>query len=263
MTVISGGLIDAIRDYECHRTWTVAPPPQETANGYCMSDLDPTMTVTKLLAATRAFLQQEQTNPLIQGYWVLDDVPPWDTASLKHILQEIHRQIHAASPHRLAICGFGVGLRSGGGSDWLHADAADFSSQGCDMVALYVYAGAVPVGSSVNIDSFDWSMSTLLPAVFESLKANGWNINHTPLIGIGQAWGGWFQADMTSTIMTPTDYDMEQQGAAFCQTGATGIAWYAWDLSVFLSPTTPANNSELASGVKRAITACRRQWVNP
>jgi hypothetical protein len=90
-------------------------------------------------------------------------------------------------------------------------------------------------------------MEGLLPAIFESLKQRGWDINKEPLIGIGQAFGG----PLNRYYVIPDAKDIATQSKSFCEHGATGFG-----------PTaqTPMNSPEIATGIQRGIVACKGIW---
>jgi hypothetical protein len=116
---------------------------------------------------------------------------------------------------------------------------------------------AILPASSVT---YNWSMSGVLPAMFHSLQRRGWNITKEPLIGIGQAFGGQ-KAHSDSYWITPTAKDIETQSKSFCEHGATGITFYAWNDSGF-GPTThtPMNSPEIEKGIRNGIAACKLYW---
>src|SRR5579864_7788373 len=94
MREVDAGVASDLFYYECHRTHTVAPPPPGTVNYYCTTDVDPSMNSEgALLAAIGAKLQADATNPLISGFWVLDDWNLWDAGSAKNVLPAIHALI--------------------------------------------------------------------------------------------------------------------------------------------------------------------------
>ena len=100
-------------------------------------------------------------------------------------------------------------------------------------------------------------MSGILPAMFMSLQQRGWNIIKEPLIGIGQAFGGSI-ANTDRHWVTPNAKDIKTQSRSFCEHGATGLTFYAWDDSGFGSTTlTPVNSSEIETGIRNGIAACK------
>ena len=110
---------------------------------------------------------------VVQGFWVLDDQPGWETPGFAQpILQHIQAQIASAyASFKLvappAICGFGGSIGNPTANpptqDAFHAQLLqDYSPSGCDMVAFYNYSA----GYSTKIDAggFDWSMTLYLRA---------------------------------------------------------------------------------------------------
>ena len=141
-----------------------------------------------------------------------------------------------------------------------HQHPANFSPQGCDMVGFYLYTPEFPdttPAPSPNV--YDWSMSAVLPAMFASLQQRSWSIAKEPLIGIAQAFGG--PRDQTDQSVTPSPKDIETQSRSFCEHGATGLTFYAWNGSGFGPATqTPMNNSEIETGIRSGIAACKQYW---
>lgn len=96
--------------------------------------------VQALLTDISKRLQQEKNNPLIVGYWALDDWPINDLGSAKDILVQEHALIHQYTPGRPSICRFGGSIYPvpSYNYDWLDGTAANFCPQGCDMVGFYI-----------------------------------------------------------------------------------------------------------------------------
>ena len=254
MHVIDGYISSYLSYYECHRTKTVKPPPPGKG-AFCAVDEDPQLTSEQaFLQVVAAHLKQVKDNHLISGYWVLDDWPSWDPGSAWQLLMKIYDLVQQYTPSRPTICGFGASLSSdtSGWGDWV---AANFSPQGCDTVGLYIYASTPP-------DTYDWTMAALLPAIFASLQQRGWAIAREPLVGIGQAFGGPLLKGEGS-IVVPSARDIEIQSKSFCEHGATGLSFYAWNDSGFGPETqTPTNNAGIAAGIQNSILACRQYWNN-
>ena len=260
MKVVDGYIASYLHYYECHRTATVKPPPPDQGQ-YCQTDSHPELTDEQaLLANIAAHLQQVKNNHLVVGYWVLDDWAPWDAGSARDLLTKVHDLIEQYTPGYPAICGFGGSIspdHAAGWDDWV---ADNFSPQGCDMVGLYIYAA-----SRLNIpsDIYDWSMSSTLEAAFKSLQKRGWDIAKQPLIGIGQAFGG-FRQGKNSYWITPNVKNMETQSRSFCEHGASGIAFYGWDDSEFgATIQTPMNSAEIEKGIQAGVAACYQHWLSP
>jgi len=261
MKVIDGYISSYLHYYECHRTKELRPSLLGPGN-YCEDDPYPYLTNANVLLATiAAHLKQVKDNQLIIGYWVLDDWVQWDAGSARQVLIKIHNLILQYTPSRPAICGFGgnIGLDHGyGWEDWI---ADNFSPQGCDKVGFYIYIPSQPNSTPTSSpDAYDWSMSGVLPAMFASLQQRGWNIKKEPLIGIGQAFGGPI-AHTDGYWVTPSAKDIETQSRSFCEHGATGLTFYAWDDSEF-GPSTqsPMNSSEIETGIRNGIGACKQYW---
>jgi len=261
MKVVDGYIWNLLYYYECHRTKELMPSLFGRGQ-YCSKDLYPYLTdENALLTTITAHLKQVKDNQLIIGYWVLDDWVQWDAGSSRQILVKIHHLIQQYTPGRPAICGFGgtIGINKDyGWHDWI---AANFSPQGCDKVGFYIYTPSLldttPLASP---DAYNWSMSGVLPAMFASLQQRGWDIKREPLIGIGQAFGG-PMAHTDHYWVTPTAKDMEAQSRSFCEHGATGLTFYAWDDSGFGSTTqTPMSSPQITMGIRKGIVACKQYW---
>ncbi len=183
MHEVDAGLASQLFYYECHRTHTVALPPNGTPNVYCPIDEVPSVdSEAALLAAIDVKLQADAHNPLIIGYWVLDDWALWDSGSAKIVLQHIRTHIRHYTPFYPAICGIGVAVTQSTENLWEPHIALNYSNAGCDMIGVYSYVNsyATPTASA----QFDFSMKPGLAAAFTSLQQQGWNIQNTPLIGI-------------------------------------------------------------------------------
>jgi hypothetical protein len=261
MKVVDGYVWALVYYYECHRT-KILRPSLLGPGQYCEDDPYPNLVdENALLAAVADHLKQVKTNQLIIGYWVLDDWVQWDAGNARQLLVKIHNLIQQYTSDRPAICGFGgaIGLNKRyGWDDWV---ADNFSPQGCDRVGFYIYAPTLPNTTPTSSpDAYDWSMSTVLPAMFASLQHRGWNIKKEPLIGIGQAFGGPI-ANTNEHWITPTAKDIETQSRSFCEHGATGLVFYAWNNSGYGPATqTPMNNSEIETGIRNGIAACKQYW---
>jgi hypothetical protein len=142
MTAIDARLSGELFYWECHRTHTVAPPPKGQPNDYCAKDEKPGVDSPAVVLKTiGGWLRQDASNPLVSGYWVLDDWPYWDGGSARGLLREIRREIRAVTPGYPAICGFGgTVLKPGQAGGFDASTAENYSDGGCDMVGWYNYA---------------------------------------------------------------------------------------------------------------------------
>ena len=141
---------------------------------------------------------------------------------------------------------------------WDPGTAANYSNGGCDIVGWYNYSPFGRRHPSKGKD-LDWTMKALLPAMARSLERRGWKISHTPLYGIGQAWGGSYEKKYYQPGLTSGE--MLDQARAFCDFGAAYVGWYAWDDSGYESRTETPNNSRIvAAGIAKGIRTCRDVW---
>ena len=261
MKVTDGYISSYLYYYECHRTKELRPDLLGPGQ-YCKGDPHPELTDANMFLETIAtHLKQVKDNQLIMGYWILDDWVQWDAGNARQLLIKIHQLIQQYTPGRPTICGFGGSIgpyQKDGWNDWI---ADNFSSQGCDMVGFYIYASSLPdTTPTSSSETYDWPMSEVLTPMFVSLQKRGWDIKKEPLIGIGQAFGGPI-AGTDRYWVTPTAKDIETQSRSFCQHGATGLAFYAWYDNEF-GPTTqtPVNNSQIETGIRNGIAACKQYW---
>lgn len=184
-----------------------------------------------LLTNLTNHLKSVQNNTQIVAYWMLDDWSNDGTA--KTALQQMTALIHQYTPGKPTICGFS------GNSDNYNGKTKNFSPTGCDMVGLYIY----PQSAS------EYTMPSILPALEAGLKAQGWDINANPLVGVPLSYGG------ANGYTVPTAEQVETQAKAFCQAGATSLIWYD-----FGTGTNGSNNSGIQQGIKAGIADCKAIW---
>ena len=259
ISVIDGSVSGWLYYWECHRTHTVAPPPVSySSNPYCATDYYPNVTERVVLNEVGKVLKRNAGRSYVVGYWVLDDWPFWDPGSGRELLEKIHALIARQPAPLPAICGFGAAVLPLGQVGWDPGTAKNYSNAGCDIVGWYNYS---PFGRRhpSKGEKLDWTMKALLPAMQESLERRGWNIAHTPLYGIGQAWGGSYSKQYYQPGLTRAE--MLEQARAFCEFGAQYVGWYAWDDSGYDSRTeTPNNSATITDGIAAGIRACGEIW---
>lgn len=260
ISVIDGGVSSIVFYWECHRTHTVAPPPSSySRNYYCATDENPKISSdAAALARVSRLLDRDAKRPYVVGYWVLDDWASWDAGSGRELLRNIHALIVRKTPGRPAICGFGAGFGKGTIYYWDPLTAANYSNAGCDVVGWYNYT---PFGKHKPSSGthYNWSMRGLLPAMARTLGKYGWQMSRTPLMGIGQAWGGSYNGNHYQPGITANE--IKTQAAAFCAFGASSISWYAWDDSGDNGQTlTPNNSAAVAQGIRDGLASCRAAW---
>lgn len=253
ITVIDARLSDVLEAWECHRTHTVAPPPPGEENWFCKKDYDPGVdSPAVVLAAVREWVREDASNPLVSGYWVLDDWAPWDGGSARSLLAEVHEVIEEITPGLPAICGFGGSIEPIGQRGGFEASiAANYSNAGCDMVGLYNYANG---GSQMSTgEGLEWTMNDLLAEEREDLAGEGWVQANTPMLGINQGWSG----HTTAREFEPglSSEQMVAEAHAFCADGASSIAWYGWG-GVSKRAQTATNSPAIQAGIRQSIAAC-------
>ena len=254
MTVIDARISTELFFWECHRTHTVAPPPEGERNTYCSRDDEPSVDSSAVLATVGEYVRQDAANPLVGGYWVLDDWAPWDGGSGRELLVEVRGEIEAATPAYPTICGFGGSIeKSGEAGGFAAGIAGNYSAAACSIVGLYNYTGSTAARS--NGAGYEWDMRLLLAEEQEALAQAGWSEALSPLLGIGQAWSGKsgkreYQPGLSAAQML-------EQANAFCEAGASSLGWYAWSDSHFVAGTkTPVNSQAIREGIAQGIAAC-------
>jgi hypothetical protein len=263
MKVIDGFIASSLYYYECHKSKTIPNPSADVAN-YCQHDYRPSYKDDDaLLASIRDHLRAVASNPLVIGYWVLDDQALWDAPGYaKNILTKAHALIQEYTPGRPTICGYGANIGINKTYSWYAPLALNFTPQGCDMVGLYIYSDSQPLSvPDVNPDAFDWTMSGLLPQIFASLHAQGWDIKKEPLMGIVQTWAGVRKDAPIDYEITPSAQNIQTQTLNFCQNGAIALTYYAWDDSTVSS--FPWNTPSMKQGIQQGIAACKKIWNSP
>lgn len=265
MKVIDGFIASSLYYYECHKSKILPDPTDPQKNYwkqmYCNTDTPPFYeSDADFLAAVRAHLQAVKNNQLIIGYWNLDDQALWDKSGYAiNILNKAHTLIQQYTPNKPVVCGFGALLGVNNTYSWYSPLVLNFTPSGCDMVGLYIYSASQPDSNPVATPNvFDWSMAGLLPKIFSSLRARGWDITKQPLVGIPQAWGG-PRTDVTTVYeVVPSVQNMQTQALSFCQAGVSALIWYAWNDST--ASYFPSNTSTMKQGVQQGIAACKSYW---
>jgi len=173
----------------------------------------------------------------LAGYWMIDD---WytDFGTAKEPLKYMTGLIRNNTPDIPAICGFTGNTSYGGSVSGYTKFASNFSSDGCDMVGVYLY----PFGTNKV-------PMTNLPNILQALKNNGWNMSTTPLVGIPQSYGGKFGYSV------PTAAQVREETRYFCQLGAKHILFYD-----FNTGTNGSNNSEIQKGILQGLSDCKTLW---
>ena len=121
------------------------------------------------------------------------------------------------------------------------------------MVGLYLYGEG-----RADANHYDWTMPKVLEAAFASLKSRGWDQAKTPLVGIPQAFGGDLVGE--GTWVVPSANSVETQTKTYCERGATGIIYYAWNEAVTSSTVLPTNSTEITTGIRKGNAQCKMIW---
>lgn len=221
-----------------------------------------------ILSEVQKHLEATQNDPLIIGYWILDDYNY--AGSVAGVLEKIHALVAeangAAVIRRPTICGLGAALDyknkpSDSAFHYSHGyfrnAVNNFSPHACDMVALYNYGeNKIP-----DPDAIDWSMSALLPYQTVVLKKHGWDPARRPLIGITQTFSYPWKPGKTDFV-EPRYQDIVTQTEAYCKAGASAIFFYAWDDSVSDPNKHQVYNTPyMLRGIQDGISICsQRYW---
>jgi hypothetical protein len=251
---VDGEISSYLYAYECHRLYQQHLDIQK----FCSQDY-PGMDHQQLIDLVKGEIARAKKTTLRAGYWILDDWPASDEGSAKSLLPEIAGIIHTQDPGMPAICGFGAELGAGQHDLLAPGVVKNYSPGGCDVVGIYIYSESV-TDPTTPPSTFDWSMSTLLPAMLNGLSQQGWDPNKIPFMGIVQAWAGTRMDAKGYYEIAPRAQDIVQQSISFCKNGAQGINYYGWNSSMVRNIQTPANNAQIKQGVLKGIQACKNYW---
>jgi hypothetical protein len=227
-----------------------------------------TLTATQennLVAQVTNYLNANKNDPLIAGYYILDDWP----GNVKNALQRITAAVRTITPTKPTVCAF-VGILDfwqssdhSGAPFTAHAAfdraIANYSPAGCDIADFYVYGvpGVIPFTNPhcVPPSDVDWDGSGFYPYMKAALTARGW----VPSMG-------WMISPQTFTSGNSCDNDypeptmasIELQTTSACQAGATSTLAYIydqWGQGKYL-----ANQISWRTGYANGLAACRNIW---
>ncbi len=226
----------------------------------------------KIIQDFKGHLAKTADDPHLIAYWILDDNPGGD---LKDILVRMRNAVmesnaNGAKVPRPTICGFGSILDPAPGTslsdsvkqnyvDWdnyITRAVKNFSPLACDFVALYNYSYSIESGNDPS--KYDWTMSTLLPRIYGYLKAQGWDPNLHPVIGMPSAFG-WEMPSIGVTYVTPLKTDLQTQVRSYCESGAVSLFPYTWNDTVPNSQEL-GNNKDLLEGFMNGFADCKSHW---
>jgi hypothetical protein len=193
---------------------------------------------TAVMDEVNRYLDENRSDPLIAGYYVIDDFP----GNVSHLLELITTAVHDATPTKPTVCAFASTLDFWRTDDHRGVPATahtaldeaivNYTPRGCDLVDFYSYGVPVNATGSVSCATgsqipdptkVDWSGQHLWPYVKKLLLARGWN----PARGF---------------IVTPQTFDTSEcdyarptaanittQTAAACAAGAIATLSYIYD----------------------------------
>jgi hypothetical protein len=212
----------------------------------------------ELLARVSAHLSDVAHDPLIAGFYVLDDYP----GNIGPILGRVHDLVAAANASavipRPTVCGFWASLdawnvagqRVQMGAGAFNRALVNYSPSACDAVSVYSYGYAYGAANR----GFDWSMGNLLGYVKGALASKGWTPDQ-PFIGTPAAFG-----IAAKGFTAPTPDQLRAETAAFCAAGATAIMPYTWRLPAGNGTQDLADDASLRAGVGAGLADCRHIW---
>lgn len=192
----------------------------------------------------------------VAGYWVLDDY----AGDVRPAIELVHRLVQDENlldrQARPTVCGFGGDLDDSERPPAKTRAAFDlalrnFTSTGCDAVALYPYRRPA-AGRNAQVD---WSMHDLLPYMQRRLREKGWDPATQPLVGIPQTFA-------FGRAPAPTPADIATQTGAYCAAGASSIVFYAWNDSYSGPKAQLFNAPDLRQGVADSLGVCQSQWAS-
>jgi hypothetical protein len=107
----------------------------------------------------------------------------------------------------------------------------------------------------------DWSMQWLLPYAASALRAQGWNPQTQPLLGMPQAFY-YAQSKGKNAYVGVSRRSVALQTASYCAAGASGILFYSWyDSSGGKTGThEPWNTPDIENGLLDGMEACKLIW---
>jgi hypothetical protein len=223
-----------------------------------------------LLAQVNTYLNANKSDPLIAGYYVLDDFP----GNVSHALQRITAAVHTITPNKPTVCAFGASTDFWPTSDHTNApytahagidqSIGNYTPTGCDLTDFYIYGvGDVPSLTSapcIPTANNDWTMAGVIPYLKSLLTARGWN-PATGFVISPQTFDIPSEVDGTTgctDYVNPTAASIETQTAAACTGGAVATLAYIWDQ--FGSGGYLANRADWQTGYQAGNNTCKTIW---
>jgi hypothetical protein len=184
------------------------------------------------------YLSENGNDPLIAGYYIIDDFP----GNVSHLLELITTAVHAATPTKPTVCAFASSLdfwftddhtgRPATAHAALDQAIVNYTPSGCDLVDFYSYGVPINATGSVacangshmpDATKVDWSGRYMWPYVKSLLLARGWD----------PASGFIVTSQTFDTIecdyARPTPANITTQTASACAAGAIATLSYIND----------------------------------
>lgn len=220
--------------------------------------------LTKLKKRITHAVNQNQNDPAVVGYYLLDDY--W--FNMRPELKVVGRTIQRISPQSILGCGFGLHIETSKKS----VDMAEFrtklvnySPNWCNAIMMYSYAPAFPNPFKGHVD---WNMSSTLDTAIHELRDRGWSPTNGLLVGVPQAFN--FNPRITRSHgstkyayrAVTNQQSLRSQVTAFCRAGASAIIAYTWDNLGEGRVQTLSNNVELRKGLREGMSNCQDIWLH-
>jgi hypothetical protein len=215
-----------------------------------------------IVNAIRLHLARVQHDPLVAGFYILDDNPGHIMPTLNAITRLVHDANASSIFPRPTICALGITL------DWRpsldvpykksHSQfmgaIANYSPTTCDIPDVYAYGIGRANGIMIPENQTDWTASALIPYVTSTLQAHGWN----PASGFISTPQTFHNTDLHDA--RPTSADIAAETAGFCSGGAISVVAFAWDDGGQAGRHDLFNTPAYRSGYQAGLAQCERLW---
>jgi hypothetical protein len=216
-------------------------------------------TAQLLLRDAAAYLEQVKNDSGIVAYWILDDYPSGNIAS---VLAELHglvtKKNRETGMNKPTICGIGGSLDHRTVSrpkvlpdhGYIELSLQNITPAACDVIAPYFYGAA----TENNPDWIDWTMGNLMSWFLGKLRDQGFV--QPALLPVVQAFYSGKRGGTTYYVQ-PRPEDIAAQAKAYCRSGAIALQFFTWRADD--AERSYVNDADIREGVRRAILACHEQ----